>query len=86
MYMNITKTPPFPEHLGKLVPETTLDPDKARDDGVAVASAGPNANNLHFVPESRKITMRIPHHSIFYRLDALPNAQVSKQFRHKHKK
>ena len=35
-------------------------------------------------PHSRQITMPTTHHSIFYRLDALPNAQVtvSKYWRH----
>jgi len=36
---------------------------------VAVASAGP------YVPYSRQITTPIPHHSIFYRPDALSDAQ-----------
>jgi len=35
----------------------------------AVASAGPSA------PRSRQIIMPVPHHSIFYRPDALPAAQ-----------
>jgi len=39
---------------------------KQRDDGVAVASAGPYAHHLHVAP----------YHSIFYRLDVLPDAQV----------
>jgi len=35
-------------------------------------------------PRSRQITMQAPHHSLFYRLDALPAAQptVSKHLRH----
>jgi len=47
-----------------------LDFNAPRDDGVAVASA-----------RSRQITTPAPHHSIFYRLDALPDTQstVSKQ-------
>jgi len=28
-----------------------------------------------FAPHSRQITMPAPHHSIFYKLDALPGAQ-----------
>jgi len=38
-----------------------------------------------FAPCSRPITTPAPHHSIFYRLDALPDTQptVSKQGRHK---
>jgi len=33
--------------------KTSLDSNEARDDGVwdAVASAGPNANNLHLAPD-----------------------------------
>jgi len=42
------------------------------DDGVAVASAGPYANHA---PHFRQITTPSPHHSIFYRPDALPEAQ-----------
>jgi len=43
---------------------------KQRDDGVAVASA------RSFAPRSRQITMLALHrHSLFYRLDALPDAQ-----------
>jgi len=39
-----------------------------------VASAGPYANNLHLTPDTPT-----PRHSIFYRPDALPDAQpVSK--------
>jgi len=30
---------------------TILDFNEARDDGVAVASAGPYANHLHFAPD-----------------------------------
>ena len=37
-------------------------------------------------PRSRQITTPVPHHSVFYRLDALPAAQptASKHWRHKH--
>ena len=47
-----------------------------------MASAGPYANNLHLAP-CRQITTPTPHHSIFYRPDALPDAQptVSKRWR-----
>jgi len=31
--------------------KTNLDFDEARDNGVAVASAGPYANHLHFAPD-----------------------------------
>jgi len=36
--------------MGKLLPagKTILDFNKARNDGVAVASAGPYGNHLHF--------------------------------------
>ena len=44
----------------------------ARDDGVTVASFGPYTNNLH---HARERTMPAPHHSIFYRPDALPDAK-----------
>jgi len=39
--------------LGKLAPERLNQSDfnKARDDGVVVASAGPCANQLHLVPD-----------------------------------
>jgi len=44
---------------------------------VAVASAGP------YAPRSRQIPKPEPHHSTFYRLGALPDAQliVSKHWR-----
>jgi len=47
---------------------------------MAVASAGPPANNP---PRCRQITTPTPHHSIFYRPDALPDAKpiVSKHWR-----
>jgi len=43
----------FQYNLGKLAPErqTILDFTKATDDGVAVASAGPYANELHLAQE-----------------------------------
>jgi len=36
------------DNLGKPAPERT----RARDDGVAVASAGPYANHLHLAPDT----------------------------------
>jgi len=41
------------DNLGKLAPErqTILDFTGVRDDGVAVASAGPYANHLHLAPD-----------------------------------
>jgi len=44
----------------------------ARDDGVAVASAGPYANHLHLAPD-RYHSSTSP--LSFYRPDALPAAQ-----------
>jgi len=40
----------FQDNLGKPTPGN-LDFNKARDDEVAVASAGPYANHLHLAPE-----------------------------------
>jgi len=40
-----------------------------------VASAGPYANNLHLAARAKEITTITPYHSIFYRMDALPDAQ-----------
>jgi len=49
-----------------------MDSNEARDDGAAVASDGPYANNLHLDPD------RLPcQHSSFYKPDALPDAQPS---------
>jgi len=43
----------------------------ARDDGAAVASAGPYANHLHLAPDNHASTSPLS----FYRLDALPAVQ-----------
>jgi len=58
-----------------------VDFNEARDDGVAVASAGPYFKSC--APCSRQITMPSPQHSIFYRPHALPDTQptVSKHWR-----
>jgi len=50
---------------------------------MAVASAGPYANCKMCAGRSRQITTLAPHHSIFYRPDALPDAQptVAKHWR-----
>jgi len=40
----------------------------------AVASAGSYANNMHLAPDRLPCTPT-PHHSIFYRPDALPDAK-----------
>ena len=40
-----------------------MDFNEARDDGVAVTSAGPYANHLHLAPDN--ITTSVPHHSVF---------------------
>ena len=46
-------TASFPGNLSKLAPErlNILDFNEARDDGVAVASAGPHANHLYLTPD-----------------------------------
>jgi len=43
----------FQDNLGKIAPEklTILDFNEVKDDGVAVASAGPYANHVHRAPE-----------------------------------
>jgi len=51
---------------------TILDFSEARDDGMAVASAGPYANHLHLAPDKLKCQYLT---TSFYRLDALPAAQ-----------
>jgi len=53
----------FQDNLDKPAPEkqNLLDFSEARDDGVAVASAGPYANHLHHAPDN----MPVPHHSVF---------------------
>ena len=47
------KQPFFLDKLGKPAPERQnhLDFNEERDNGVAVASAGPYANHLHLVPD-----------------------------------
>ena len=50
---------------------TNLTFNEVRDDGTAVASAGPNAYHLHLSPDNLASTLPL----IFYRLDALPDAQ-----------
>jgi len=44
-------TAPFPGQPGKPVAEKQNHDNEARDDGVAVASAGLYANHLHFAPD-----------------------------------
>jgi len=44
---------------------------EARNDGVTVASAGRHANHLHLPSDNHAR----PHHTIFYRPDALPDDQ-----------
>jgi len=51
--------------------QTILDFTQARDDGVAVAPAGP------YTPHSRQIPCHYLTTQSFYRLDALPAAQPS---------
>jgi len=57
-------------HKGK----TSLDLNEARDDGVWGCS-GIRGNIKQSAPRSRQITTPTPHHSIFYRLNAPPDAQ-----------
>jgi len=66
----------FQDNLGNRAPEryTSLDFTGTRDDGVAVASIGPYAKDLH-VASDGSISMLVPHHSVFYRPDGLPAAQ-----------
>ena len=63
----------FQDNLGKPAPErlTNLDFNKATDDWVAVASAGPCAQ----ITTPDKSSTPAPHHSIFCRMDALPDAK-----------
>ena len=58
--------------------KTNLDFTEARDNGISWAVC-------KSAPRSRQITMPAPHHSVFYRLDALPATQptASKHWRHK---
>jgi len=69
--------PLFEDNLAKPVPEgkTSLDLSEARDDGVLVCSGISWAICKQSAPRSRQITTPTPHHSIFYRPDALPDAQ-----------
>jgi len=73
-YYYIRLTAFFQDNMGKPAPErqTILDFTGARDDGMAVASAGPIY--ISFAPRSRQITTPVPHDS-FYRPDALPATQ-----------
>ena len=43
--------------------------------GVAVASARPHANHICTKLQTHNHGLAAPHHSIFYRPDALPDAQ-----------
>ena len=58
--------------------KTNLDFTEARD---SVCGSGISWNICKSAPRSRQITMPTPHHSVFYRPDALPAAQptASKQ-------
>jgi len=59
--------------------KTNLDFIEARDSGSGISWA-----ICKSAPCSRQITMPVPHHSVFYRPDALPTAQptASKHWRH----
>jgi len=65
----------FQSSLGKLAlkGKSILDINEARNNRMAVASAGPLCKP--FAPCSMQITTPAPHLSIFYRIDALPDAQ-----------
>jgi len=58
------------DNLGKPA-QAILDFEEARDDGVAVASAGPYANHLHLAPDIL-VTMPIPHRVFTGRIPFLP--------------
>jgi len=64
--------------------KTSQDINKARDDGVLGCSGISWTICKQSAPRSRQITTQTPHHSVFYRPDALPDAQptVSKHRRH----
>ena len=64
----------FRDYLGKPVPERQNQSGfyRSKRQWMAVASAGPYAS-LHLTP--RQVTTPAPHHSVFYRPDALPAAQ-----------
>jgi len=62
------KQPFFQDNLGKPAPERQNHSgyNEARDDGVAEASAGSCANDLHLASDTgRQLTMPAPHHSSF---------------------
>jgi len=63
------------DNVGTLATERlkNVDYNEARDDVVAVSSAGPYANHLHLTPERQKCQHL--NTQIFYRPDALPDAQ-----------
>ena len=66
--------------------ETSLDLNETRDDGVWGCSGISWTICKRSAPRSRQTTTPTPHHSIFYRPDAVPDAQptVSKHCRHNH--
>jgi len=66
----------YQDNLSKPAPErqTILDFIGARDDGVAVASAGPYSNHLQLAPD-RTDNLASTSPLSFYRPDALPAAQ-----------
>jgi len=55
--------------------KTNLDLNEARDDGVLGCSGISWTICKQSAPRSRQIITTTPHHSIFYRPDALPDAQ-----------
>jgi len=68
---NHTSTPPLSFITGK----TSLDLNEARDDGVWGCSCTSGTTCKQTASRSRQIITSIPHHSIFYRSDALPAIQ-----------
>ena len=54
--------------------KTNLDCNEARDDRVAVASAGPYASHMQLNPDRQLCTLSL-YHSISYRSDALVDTQ-----------
>jgi len=55
--------------------KSSLDINQARDDGVLGCSGHQLDHSKQSAPRSRQITTQTPHQSIFYRQDALPDAQ-----------
>jgi len=68
----------FQDNLGKPAPERTVEPIWILMKQEMIGGSGSGVSWTickSFAPCSRQITMPAPHHSIFYRLDALLDAQ-----------